>query len=73
MVPLIEHLTNGQFDQTVQTLMKAAAEESDSHPRLLCRCGCRREVPKERKFVNQDHYNTWLSRERFFGRNKRCS
>ena len=70
-VPLIEHLTNGQFNQNMQKLSNAAPEKLGPRAYSLCRCGCGREVSERRKFINQDHYNTWLSRERFFGHNQR--
>jgi hypothetical protein len=31
----------------------------------------RKSVTGPRKFIDQSHYNTWLSRERFFGKNRR--
>ena len=41
--------------------------------RPLCQCGCGREVAPGRKFVSQTHYNVWLSRARYVGRNWKLS
>ena len=73
VVPLIEHLMNGQFGQTVQRLLDAELDKMPPTGRLLCRCGCGREVVKGRKFVNQDHYSAWLSQERFVGRHRKAA
>jgi hypothetical protein len=70
-VPLIQHLSNGQFGQTVQKLLDAKLGLSAPQVRALCQCDCGHEVAKGRKFINQDHYSTWLSRERFFGKNRK--
>jgi MFS family permease len=37
-----------------------------------CSCGCGQPVAERRKFVNQEHYSTWLSQLRYFGRNRRA-
>ena len=78
LVPLIQRLTSGQFAQILDdldTLIGAGAgrdaveEQPTEVP--LCRCGCAQPVATGRKFVNQDHYSVWLSRKRFFGKNRR--
>jgi hypothetical protein len=77
-VPLIERLSNGQFIQELDILTKLAnALRLDASPAKEAKqlqqyaCGCGEQVTGSRKFVSQDHYSVWLSRERFFGKNKR--
>jgi hypothetical protein len=72
-VPLIVQLSNRQFRTDMDRLVNSLETTTPVQERAaaLCRCGCRREVEIGRKFVRQVHYNAWLSRERFVGRNLR--
>jgi len=72
VVPLMQHLSNREFVATVDHLL-----EDQSRPVAVrvgfartCACGCGITVMAPRKFVNQEHYNAWLSRVRYFGRNR---
>jgi hypothetical protein len=47
------------------------ATTSNNDDILRCKCGCDAPVAEGRKFINQSHYGTWLSQERFFGKNRR--
>jgi hypothetical protein len=61
---------DGVHGQTVERLLDVQPGKGLPKVRLLCRCGCRRDVVEGRKFANQDHYSVWLSRERFVGRHR---
>jgi hypothetical protein len=37
-----------------------------------CRCGSGQAVVAARKFISQQHYNVWLSRERYVGKHLRA-
>ena len=66
--PLIEHLTNGQFGQTLDRLAAAVEPASLDALRGRCACGCGQPVAEPRKFCGQVHYNDYLSRVRYVGR-----
>jgi hypothetical protein len=72
-VPLIAQLSNRPFHTEMDKL--AAVHDASVPVRVraaaVCRCGCGREVAACRRFVSQTHYDAWLSRERFVGRNLR--
>jgi hypothetical protein len=70
-VPLIEHLTNGQFGQNLDQLAaaKVPADQYDDDDRG--RCGCDAPVIPPRKFLNQEHYRALLHQVRYVGRNRR--
>jgi len=71
-VPLIERLSNGQISAELDRLPYAEEEAAVSVGQArTCRCGCGQPVPDTRKFVSQDHYSVWLSRERFVGRHRK--
>ncbi len=73
LVPLIGQLSNLQFSTNLGELLappSSAAPVRAQEPSRTCDCGCERAVSETRKFVNQDHYNVWLSRLRYFGRNR---
>ncbi|HEV2640940.1 MAG TPA: hypothetical protein VGX23_37840 [Actinocrinis sp.] len=78
MVPLIQRLCNEQFVQNLDDLDMMIAKStnrktatSDNDDTRRCKCGCDAPVAEGRKFINQSHYGTWLSQERFFGKNRR--
>jgi hypothetical protein len=73
LVPLIEHLTNGQFGQNLDQLAaaKLPADRHEGGDRGCCRCGCGASVVSPRKFLNQEHYSAWLRQVRYVGRNRR--
>ena len=68
LVPLIEHLTNGQFGQTLDRLVGLGEPATEQDPAVRCRCGCGQPVAEPRKFASQIHYNDYLSRTRYIGR-----
>ena len=76
MVPLIGQLSNRQFGGKLDDLFARVGPARDDdlgnapngEPRL-CRCTCGQTATGSRKFVNQDHYNSWLSSQRYVGRN----
>jgi hypothetical protein len=77
-VPLIQCLSSGQFIRILDDLDILANAEHDRGPDAgqatearLCKCDCGGRVAEGRKFVNQDHYSVWLSRERYFGKNRK--
>jgi Oxidoreductase NAD-binding domain len=72
LVPLIGQLSNRQFGQNLAPLIMPVQppDRSDEGHRNLCACGCEAAVTAPRKFVNQEHYSAWLSRVRYFGRNR---
>jgi hypothetical protein len=63
-------LSNRQFGQNLAppTMPVEPPDRSDGGHRNLCTCGCGAAVSAPRKFVNQQHYSSWLSRVRYFGR-----
>jgi hypothetical protein len=74
-VPLIGQLSNRQFGGRLDDLL-AKLESTrgrnlrngpNGEPRL-CRCACGLAVTGSRKFVNQDHYSSWLRLQRYVGR-----
>lgn len=68
-VPLMEHLTNGQFTQTLHR-MSACTETTEQHDeRSTCGCDCGEEVTGSRTFVNQTHYTRYLKRTPLWGKN----
>ena len=71
-MPLIGYLSNPQFISELEKIRNADMGVG-VHVRAakLCRCGCGETVARNRKFVSQDHYNTWLSHVRYVGRNRR--
>jgi hypothetical protein len=76
VVPLIEHLTNGQFGQSLARLAAAELPADQYHQyqgdgRRRCGCHCGAAVIPPRKFVNQEHYSAWLRQVRHVGRNRR--
>jgi hypothetical protein len=73
-VPLTGRLSNRQFTTNLSEMLGASSCEVPAQGRTTapaCCCGCGQGVAKGRKFVNQDHYSGWLSRLRYFGRNRR--
>jgi hypothetical protein len=72
-VPLIEHLTNGQFGQNLIRLaaVKLPADRYEGADQGLCGCDCGATVVSPRKFLNQEHYSAWLRQVRYVGRNRR--
>ena len=70
-VPLIERLTNAQFVTDLDKLAGAGELVSPLRQPRTCRCCCGQPVTGTRKFVSQDHYSVWLSRERFVGRHRK--
>jgi hypothetical protein len=78
MVPLIGQLSNRQFGMKLDDLLGSKAQFSDDKDHCglgdapgLCCCGCAETVARHRKFVNQDHYTSWLRAQRNVGRNVR--
>jgi hypothetical protein len=81
-VPLMQQLSNVQFLDTLDILLQkcqkikteavslSLLEPANLH---VCKCRCGRPVEAGRTFVNQAHYNIWLSRERYWGKNRRNS
>jgi len=70
-VPLIERLSNRQIGAELDRLPFAGEAVVSGGQARTCRCGCGQPVPDTRKFVSQDHYSVWLSRERFVGRHRK--
>jgi hypothetical protein len=69
-VPLIGQLSNGQFATVIDGIVDGGCAPSpDCSLGRVCRCGCTRQVTERRLFVSKDHYNAWLSAERYIGRN----
>jgi hypothetical protein len=65
--PSIGQLSNRQFRTEMDRLVDVLYTDVRVRAGALYCCGCGREVAASRKFVNQAHYNVWLSRERFVG------
>jgi hypothetical protein len=78
MAPLIGKLSNRQFGGKLDNLITrleathdgSLGSETNGDPRL-CRCTCGQAVTGSRKFVNQDHYSSWLRAQRYVGRHLR--
>jgi hypothetical protein len=72
-VPLIQHLTNGQFGQSLVRLAAAElpADQYEEGDQRRCGCGCGATVISPRKFLNQEHYSARLRQVRYVGRNRR--
>jgi site-specific DNA recombinase len=68
LVPLIQHLTNGQFRIKVDKLSAWPSPITREPAFRSCRCGCASRIVAPRHFVDQNHYSEWLRRERFVGR-----
>ena len=66
-MPLIERLSNRQVGAELDRLPTAEEGAVSVGQARACRCGCGQPVTGTRKFVSQDHYSIWLSRERFVG------
>jgi hypothetical protein len=64
---LIERLSNRQISAELDRLPSAEEAAVSVGQARTCRCGCGQPVTGTRKFVSQDHYSIWLSRERFVG------
>lgn len=68
-VPLMQHLSSLDFREQLDRLSQMSGSheepEGDEHKASdhLCACGCGQAVSPPRKFVNQDHYDTWRTRE----------
>jgi hypothetical protein len=71
VVPLIERLSNRQISAELDRLPSAEEAALSVGQARICRCGCGQPVTGTRKFVSQDHYGIWLSRERFLGRHRK--
>ena len=70
-MPLIERLTNRQISAELDRLPHAEEAAVSVGEARICRCGCGQPVTGSRKFVSQDHYSVWLSRERSLGRHRK--
>ena len=73
LVPLIGQLSNLHFGTNLDELTTESSQSVPVRARTAtrsCSCGCGQPVAEHRKFVNQDHYSAWLSRTRYFGRNR---
>ena len=68
-VPLMEHLTNGQFAHALERLLAQAEASGHRGERSTCGCDCGQPVAEPRTFVSQAHYNIYLSRTPHWGRN----
>ena len=57
----------------MDNLLKSRGTDVPLRVRLekACRCECGEDVAQGRTFVNQAHYNVWLSRVRYVGKNAR--
>jgi hypothetical protein len=74
-VPLIGQLSNRQFVTHLRQLATESSQPVSVRVRTArqnCSCGCGQPVAERRKFVNQEHYSTWWSQLRYFGRNRRA-
>jgi hypothetical protein len=81
-VPLVQHLSNAEFGRMVRNIAQisknGAGKASGPVGNSLdpasasgtCACGCGDLVYAPRKFVNQEHYNVWMRRRRYWGRNQ---
>ena len=69
-MPLIERLSNRQISAELDRLPYAEEAAASVGQARTCRCGCGQPVTGTRKFVSQDHYSIWLSREWFLGRHR---
>ncbi len=75
MVPLVQHLSNADFGRMVENLSRrstdAVREGSPAYTvARVCACECGDLVNAPRKFVNQEHYNVWMRRRPYWGRNQ---
>jgi hypothetical protein len=71
-VPLIDRLSNRQFRSELDELDQDHGIAITVRDTRTCRCGCGQTVLAARKFINQQHYNVWLSRERYVGKHLRA-
>lgn len=78
-VALVQHLPNDQFEHTMTKLTQLPSPVDD-HGRstddtlpaikasVACVCGGLVNTP--RKFVNQEHYNTWMRRRQYWWKDR---